>query len=78
MELQIRNLNIGTYDAITEALGEWAQDNGVFYSDGLEVCDVDVDVERVTLESANDGIWLKKGDSVFKLEREDFSEITIF
>ena len=78
MEVQIRNLNVGTYDAIKEVLGKCFREVAPYYVDGIEVCDVDVDVESVTLETAVDGVWLKKGDLVFQLEREDYLEIVIF
>lgn len=78
MEVEIRNLTIETCGAITEAIGEWARDKKMYYVDGVEVYDVDVNIETVTLECALDGILLKKGDLVFKLVREDFLEVVIF
>lgn len=78
MEVEIRNLTIETCDAITEAVGDWARDKRMYYVDEIEVYDVDVNIESITLECALDGIWLKKGDLIFKLEREDYLEIVIY
>lgn len=80
MEVTIKSLNIGTFDNISEVFGErWFNECRDFYEDGVEVCNVSVNIDFISIESATDGVWLKDYvGGIYKLEREDFLEIVIF
>lgn len=80
MEITIKSLNIGTFDHIGEVFGErWFNECNDFYEDGLEVCDVSVNIEVVTVQPASDGVWLiGHGGLIYKLEREDYLNIIIY
>ena len=80
MELTIKSLNIGAFDYISEVLGEhWFNECRDFYEDGVEVCDVSVNIEQVKIEViCGEEVYLSIGERICRLEREDFLEITIF
>lgn len=81
MEITIKSLNVGTFDYISEALGTklWYNSSQYFYEDGVEVCDVSVNIERVKVEVLHGGeVWFSIGDCLCMLEHEDFLEIIIY
>ena len=79
MEITIKSLKLATFYAIREVLGfYWCNERRDFCEDGIEVCDVSININNVKVEPDVDGVWLFIGERVYKLEREDFLEIVIF
>lgn len=80
MEITIKSLNCETLDDIVKADGvRWFYDTFRFFEDGVEVCDVSLNLDNVKVELDTDGVWLTVfGGGVWKVNREDFLEIIIF
>lgn len=79
MEIIIKSLKRETLDDIIKADGvKWFYDTYRFFEDGVEVCDVSLNLDNIKVEPDKDGVWLTiMGGGVYYFNCEDFLTITI-